>query len=390
MATNCLTRGRCCRKNIDDSGAKGRRKFGVTNGNSCIKSTPRINSETNDKVDVPRAEPQNEPSGGLNCSQSNSQQMCRGGSLNSKRKRKAGIEAGPKPPPTAPKKVKRNNKLKKQEREDIAHSLKQLDLLVLVDEVTSQLKLQYGERSLNKLVDLLCLNEELLKEMLECHRSMFIHLYLDTGKKKDPFLNFIIKWNHHCSAMLLEELYGLTEINLDKQLSKSLKVLRTKWLDFCKASGFPVPVSNPVTITLSSTIYNTLITYINLKGEESEKPTEAMSFDGDDVYYRFGGAAICEMLHLRYEQIKTAPFSKKDSISQEITILQAINCKDKSTIPNYLKYRDLGFMYFPHPTFIPLLRNLDTTLKEVVNPSGMEKYGSSLIKVTGSLYCFVC
>ena len=32
MATNCLTRGRCRRKNIDDSGAKGRQKFGVTNG----------------------------------------------------------------------------------------------------------------------------------------------------------------------------------------------------------------------------------------------------------------------------------------------------------------------------------------------------------------------
>ena len=126
--------------------------------------------------------------------------------------------------------------------------------MVLSDEVTSQLKLQYSERSLNRLVDLLCANEELLKEMLEWYHSMFVQLYLDTGKKKDPFLNFVIKWNHHCSVMLLEELYGVTEIDLDQQLSKSVKVLRTKWLDFCKSSGFPVPVSNPVTITLSSTV----------------------------------------------------------------------------------------------------------------------------------------
>ena len=419
---------------------------------------PRANLETNDNVDEPRAlaraDPQNEPSG---YSQSNSQQMCQGGSLNSKRKREADgeacieppptapkkgkkrkreadseacieppptapkkgkkrkreadseacieppptapkkgkkrkreadSEACPEPPPTAPKKGKKNKKLKKLEREEIAHSLKQLDLVVLIDEVASQLKLQYGERSLNKLVDLLCSNEQLLKEMLECYRNMFIHLYLDTGKKKDPFLNFLIKWNHHCSAMPLEELYSLTEIDLDKQLSKSLKALRTKWLDFCKSSGFPIPVSNPVMITLSSTIYNTLIAHINLKGEEDEIPTEVNTVDGDDVYFRFGGAAICEMLHLRYEQIKIAPFSKKDGISQEITILQAINSKDKSAIPNYLKYRDLGFMYFPHPTFIPLLRNLDTTLKEVVNPSGIEKYGNSLIKVMAIRYCF--
>ena len=121
---------------------------------------------------------------------------------------------------------------------------------------------------------------------------------MDTGKKKDPFLNFVIKWNHHCGVMLLEELYGVTEIDLDQQLSKSVIVLRTKWLDFCKSSGFPVPVSNPVTITLSSTVYNTLITHINVKGEESETPIESTSLDGDDVYYRFGGAVLCEMLHL--------------------------------------------------------------------------------------------
>ena len=300
-----------------------------------------------------------------------------------KRIRESDGDANPERSSTVPKKGKTNKKLSKREREEIARSLKQINLVVLSDEVTSQLKLQYSERSLNRLVDLLCANEELLKEMLEWYRSMFVQLYLDTGKKKDPFLNFVIKWNHHCSVMLLEELYGVTEIDLDQQLSKSVKVLRTKWLDFCKSSGFPVPVSNPVTITLSSTVYNTLITRINVKGEESETPIESTSLDGDDVYYRFGGAALCEMLHLRYEQIKTAPFNRKDSISQEITILQAINSKDKSAIPNYLQYRDLGFMYFPHPTFIPLLRHIDTTLKEVVNPLGMEKYGSSLIKVMG-------
>ena len=77
-----------------------------------------------------------------------------------------------------------------------------------------------------------------------------------------------------------------------------------------------------------------------------------MLLDGDNVYYRFGRAALCEMLHVQYKRIKTAPLDHKDQILQEITILQAINSKDKSAIPEYMKYRDLGYMYFPHPTFI--------------------------------------
>ena len=51
------------------------------------------------------------------------------------------------------------------------------------------------------------------------------------------------------------------------------------------------------------------------------------------------------------------------------------------TIPDYMKYRDLGYMYFPHPTFIPFFCHLDTTVKEVVNPLGINKEGNNLIKV---------
>ena len=88
------------------------------------------------------------------------------------------------------------------------------------------------------------------------------------------------------------------------------------------------------------------------------------------------------MLHVQYKQIKTAPFDHKDQVSQEVTILQAIDSKDKSTIPDYMKYRDLDYMYFPHPTFIPFFRHLDTTVKEVVNPSGINKEGNRCIFCT--------
>ena len=64
------------------------------------------------------------------------------------------------------------------------------------------------------------------------------------------------------------------------------------------------------------------------------------------VYYRLGGGALCEMLHRHYKQI--CCLSNKNLMSIEINMLQAINSKDKSDIPQYLQYRDCGFMYFPH------------------------------------------
>ena len=60
----------------------------------------------------------------------------------------------------------------------------------------------------------------------------------------------------------------------------------------------------------------------------------------DGIYYRFGGGTLCEMLHRRYRQIRDA--ANKNLMSIEMSVLQAINSKDKSDIPDYLKYRNHG------------------------------------------------
>ena len=57
------------------------------------------------------------------------------------------------------------------------------------------------------------------------------------------------------------------------------------------------------------------------------------------------------MLHRRYNEIRSS--KNKNLMSIIINILQAINTKDKSGIPAYLKYQDYGYMYFPHKVFIP-------------------------------------
>ena len=68
-------------------------------------------------------------------------------------------------------------------------------------------------------------------------------------------------------------------------------------------------------------------------------------------------------------------------MSIEITLLQAINTKDKSDIPDYLKYQDHGFMYFPHKVFIPFLKKVDQILKKVANTS-LNEHRDNLVTVT--------
>ena len=53
------------------------------------------------------------------------------------------------------------------------------------------------------------------------------------------------------------------------------------------------------------------------------------------MYYRFGGGVLCEMVN-RYKEIKNYPITSRNVLSIEISMLLAINNKDKSSIPAYL------------------------------------------------------
>ena len=50
-------------------------------------------------------------------------------------------------------------------------------------------------------------------------------------------------------------------------------------------------------------------------------------------------------------------------------------------MPEYLQYRDRGYMYSPHLKFILFFRKVDNCVKEIVNDAGFKKYGEDLIKV---------
>ena len=53
---------------------------------------------------------------------------------------------------------------------------------------------------------------------------------------------------------------------------------------------------------------------------------------------------------------------QKETLEQEIQVLKCIQCTDKSDIPEELKYRDRGYMYFPSKDFLSFLRGLDNNI----------------------------
>ena len=60
----------------------------------------------------------------------------------------------------------------------------------------------------------------------------------------------------------------------------------------------------------------------------------------DEVCYKFGGAAIADMLNNRYGRIHSCPENNRGSITVEISILKSMQCPDKSIVPPSLQYQD--------------------------------------------------
>ena len=169
----------------------------------------------------------------------------------------------------------------------------------------------YFSEKLTNLVDSLFADEhKLLEDIVANHQARFGKLYFKCKQEVDPYLQFQLQWQQYCSSFLLSRSYPLSAINLEMSAELSVAAIRMQWLDFCDRSGIPVPESNPVMITISSTVYDQLLQCAerfqrSLSGESaSTSQPSPVVMDSEDVHLRFGGAAICEMLHLRYKQIK--------------------------------------------------------------------------------------
>ena len=224
------------------------------------------------------------------------------------RGRKSRAQCMPEELPSA----KRTRKmLNKKERESIFDYLNSVEDSVMMGAVRNRLQEQSFPENLNGVVKVLCDNDHNLKDILAHHRKTFAELYLQCKKGVDPFLRFQLQWHQQCSAYLLARSYPLSAINMNETLEHSLVTTRMQWLDFCEANSVPVPESNAVMMAVSSAIYELMLERArdiknSLSGEIVALPAAVTNaVDGDDVYLRFGGAALCDMLHLHYKQIKS-------------------------------------------------------------------------------------
>ena len=138
----------------------------------------------------------------------------------------------------------------------------------------------------------------------------------------------------------------LTDIGLhpDNPIASKVISVRVEWKKVCDTRSIDKNTSHTFCISFFGSIYNELLRQcqVAIKPPTTSAPLEQKE-DTDDVYYRFGGAAIATMLKTRYSKMQNPTCSNKDHVSLEITMLQKLSVhlpEEKTHIPEYLKCRD--------------------------------------------------
>ena len=226
---------------------------------------------------------------------------------------------------------------------------------------------------------------DLLPNLCTSLKDTYVTAYTSCGKGKDKYMSFQLEWYRRCSFMLQDSTPDTTTGTPDFG----------SWWSFRNDFLKQIPEHdslfhcNAVMIAVQSAVYNYLSSKATAAApiidnetldSSGDKGDEVM-VEPDDVYYRFGGAAIAEMLHNCYKSIHTCPMEKRSGVVSEITVIKAMQCVDKSVVPASLQYRDRGFMYFPKQEFIPFIRAVDQCVLQVANKYEMQKVGKHLIEV---------
>ena len=297
--------------------------------------------------------------------------------------------------------------LRKDQRATIIDSIKTMSLNTIAHEVKLRLheQLQSSEQILKVILDSLVDNEKLLLSLVKHHHNTFVNLYVQCSSGKEKYIRFQLDWHKHCSVFLLPRVFGIdciflsngkstvtdsTKENAAVDNTKEISDIRCLWLNFCDSQSYPLVSCNKLMILFSAAVYDILLQQMhknNAKLTTAAVSTGTPSTDSDDVYICIGGATLSSMLHIQYKDIRKCHHEeRRDILSQEIQILQAINTKDKSDMPQYLQYRDRGCMYMPNRTFVPFFRCIDECVREVVNQSGFQDHGNELIQVYSIKY----
>jgi len=215
-------------------------------------------------------------------------------------------------------------------------------------------------------------------------QQMFVTLYEECCKCKERHMQLQIKWHQHCSYFLVDKNMELSLVGLHPSdpIAESVVAVRSKWNKVCVVYSLRGQSAKKFLILFCDCVYEELLRQCHRIIESDVQVPDTTIVESEDVYFRFGGAAICSMLHGRYTKIKSCSLNQKEKVSQEITILQQISVhkkEDKDHVPDYLKYRDEGHMYFPCTELLSFLKAVDTATMKKVNDANFSQDGSDIL-----------
>ena len=273
------------------------------------------------------------------------------------------------------KKKRKSMLLKKGEREEILKMLSGLQETGVAQAVVSAVSSEHHMRIFKDRGDLweLLKSDQLFMGLVKQLVLLFVRIYQLCQTGKDKYSRFQVEWHKQCSSLLQ-----------DQCLQKELLEIHQQWLSYCAKCEADRAVSNPIMVAVCSAVFDYLMSKINQHQKEKAKTSDPILLPEQEkgVYYRFGGAALSSMLHQRYNKLKPdMPESDRAVLKEEISILKAINCTDKDHVPEYLQYRDMGYMYFPAVRYIPFIEHVDQCVLEHTNEKSLQEHGSSLVGV---------
>jgi len=138
-------------------------------------------------------------------------------------------------------------------------------------------------------------------------KKQFVKIYSECATMADKYLKFQLQWHQHCSYYLVEYNRELSLIGIhpDDPIAVDVVSIRSKWHCIVKQYFLTKNDAKIFLILFCGCVYDELLRACHSAIEVNQTTTQFCSEDSDDVYYRFGGAAISSMLHSRYKQIKS-------------------------------------------------------------------------------------
>ncbi|XP_065893888.1 uncharacterized protein [Dysidea avara] len=162
-----------------------------------------------------------------------------------------------------------------------------------------------------------------LKFLSEHLQKVFIRLYEECSTLKERYLQFQIRWHRYCSYLLVKNCQ-LSPVGLHPTDPLAIEVVAvwSKWNKFCSLHSLLSSESKKFLIVFCSCVYDELLRQCHIAVQADRQKDIICLEDTEDIYYRFGGATLCSMLHRRYDKIKVCSSQQNVTVSLELTLLQ--------------------------------------------------------------------